>query len=896
MFLFFTLGSLLRQGRCERPLRVLINWLRNEGTRNAQRVFVAGCVVVTVQQAAADALAQDASQRYVFHIEEEVLGDALDEIVRITGAQLLTPHDLAGTTGIKPVVGRFSLEEALEILLEGSQLSSGLTKGGMIVISQTADTRPHSEEAEGTMNNQKSTLLASAALFLFGGQTEAVAQETRSALDVVVVTAQKREQGLAEVPISILALDGEQLERSGVNRVEDLYLVAPSISFSPAQSSSGAGLRVRGIGSAAFGSATEPSVSTVIDGVVAGPGGAALVDLFDVQRIEVLRGPQGTLFGKNASAGVVNIVSKAPTDEFEAYAIARYGFNLEELRVEGGVSGAIAPGLRARLSGYRLDQNEGQVWNPVRQEDENKRERFGVRFRTDYTFGDTKLDFIVQYEEQDNACCRTTFYGLQPTAFGLLTGAFLLPRQAANGVVPSPENRLSIADGPLREQTDTLQLTATIEHEFASGHQLRSITGYRKWNELDTIDVDGIDVNLANDPRQERHLRIATEEIQLLSPGEGALQYVVGLYLYDQNSNSDTITAGGEGTFLGQSSTQGLGTVNLNNYALFGDATYDIGQTLELFAGVRALYEKITVYNYRSGNFFAFPPGTFEGTISADDTNWAGRAGIRFTPSDNQSYYFSISRGYKGRAVDTNTGNVFFNNPELAVLEPETVRAFEFGARTRWFDNRLVFNATLFHSNFYDYQASSFDNVTSSQILRNAGELRSRGVEIDFIAAPWDGMTVNGGLAFVDAIFESYTGAPCTVPQRATGGCPSGFQDLSGQRLHNNPKWQYSLAAQQDFVLGSGVGAYMRGEWAWRDEVIYGGDLNPDTTQAAFGVANFRAGMTFLDGRYEIAGFVLNAFDKNYALRIYDSPAFTGSYSAFFGPARTLGVEVRAKF
>ena len=207
-----------------------------------------------------------------------------------------------------------------------------------------------------------------------------------------------------------------------------------------------------------------------------------------------------------------------------------------------------------------------------------------------------------------------------------------------------------------------------------------------------------------------------------------------------------------------------------------------------------------------------------------------------------------------------------------------------------------MLNATLFYSDFNNYQASSFDNVTSSQILRNAGKLRSRGIEADFAANPWQGGSISGGLAYVDAIYKEYVGAPCTVVQTALRTCPATGQDLSGQRLSNNPKWQYTLRAQQDFDLGNGIGMYGRAEYNWRSAVIYGGDLNPATRQGEYGVANSRVGTTFGEGLYEISGFVENAFDKSYALRIYDSPAFTGSYSAFFGQARTYGVELRAKF
>lgn len=715
-------------------------------------------------------------------------------------------------------------------------------------------------------------------------------------VDEIIVTAQKRSQGLAEVPISIAVVSGEQLERSGVSRVEDLYAIAPSLSFSPAQSSSGAGLRIRGVGSAAFGSATEPSVSTIVDGMVSGPGGSALVDLFDVERIEVLRGPQGTLFGKNSSAGAVNIVSRGPTDEFSGYANARYGDTLQETRFEGAVSGRIGNGAKVRLAGYVLDQGKGQVYNPVRKTDENKRKRWGTRLTGEFETGTTTLRLTAQYEEQNNACCRTSFYGLDSRAYGALTRLYLLPRQAANGVVPGPNNRISIADGPLAERTKTLQIVNTVSHEFDSGLTLRSISGVRSWYEVDTIDVDGVDVNVGNDPRQQRDLVVVSQELQLVSPDRGAFQWVLGAYFYNHVLKSNTVTAGGRGTILGQSSTQGIGTTATSNVALFADGTLDLGSKIQVFAGVRGLHETLDVENYRSGNYFAFTAGTFQGRIKTDDTNWVGRAGIRFTPASRQSFYLSVSRGYKGKAIDNNTGNVFFLNPGRAVLNPETVLSYELGARTSFFQNRLVFNATAFYSNFSNYQASSFDNVTSSQILRNAGKLRSQGVELDIAATPWKGGSLSGGLAYVDAIFKEYVGAPCTSVQTALRTCTATGQDLSGRPLSNNPRWQYNVRGQQDFEIDGHTGVYVRGEYNWRDSVVYGGDLNPATRQAAFGVANFRGGVTFDDGKYEVSAFVENAFDKSYALRIYDSPGFTGSYSAFFGPARTWGGEVRVKF
>ena len=849
---------------------------------------------------ATSTLAAEARATRRFDIQRQLADQALLEFATQAGVTFMFPADDATKVWANAVHGEFTPADALDRLLRRTGLEPWTRAGGILDVTAMA------LSGNGGDTVKKAGLWAAIVAALSVGP--AAAQDATPAapeeLVEVVVTAQKRAQGLSEVPISIVALDGEQLERSGVTRVENLYIVEPSVAFSPAQSSSGAGLRIRGVGSAGF-SNLEPSVSTLVDGVVTGPGGSALTDLFDVERIEVLRGPQGTLFGKNASAGAVNIVSRAPTDDLSGYAVLRHGEALAETRFEAAISGPVTPNARLRFSGFKMVQDEGQVWNPVRREDENKRDRSGVRLRGDLEIGGTTIDAILQYEEQDNACCRISFYGRQPLAYGALTRLYLLPRQDINGVVPSPDNRLAIADGPLSESTETLHGVIAITHELANGYTLRSITGYRQWKELDTIDVDSVDVNIGNDPRQQRDLTVLTEELQLVSPAQGRFRYVVGAYYYDQDFESNAITAGGAGTILGQSSTLGINTIPVTNYALFGDGTYELNSSMQAFAGLRVLREELSLRSFRTGNYFAFPPpGTFSGSASTEDTNWVGRVGLRFSPSDGNSYYVSASRGYKGAAIEG--GNLIFNpaTVDKAIIDPEIVRAYEIGARTRWLENRLSLNATLFYSQFFDYQASSFDNTINQQILRNAGQVDTQGVELDFAALLWRGMSLSGGVAYVDAVLESYVGAPCTTVQNATATCPDldpgpgviRGQDLSGRPLHNSPKWAYSLRAQQVFPLAGAATGYLRGEYAWRDDAVYGGDLNPDTTQKSYGIANFRAGVTFGGDRYEINAFVENAFDESYALRIYDSPAFTGSYSAFFGASRAYGLELRATF
>jgi iron complex outermembrane receptor protein len=272
-----------------------------------------------------------------------------------------------------------------------------------------------------------------------------------------------------------------------------------------------------------------------------------------------------------------------------------------------------------------------------------------------------------------------------------------------------------------------------------------------------------------------------------------------------------------------------------------------------------------------------------------------GTAGVQFRPDVDTMIYASVTRGYKGAAIDTTIGSRFFTGgADSAVLDPEIVLSYELGLKTSTLNNRLLFSGTVFYSEFDDFQATSFDGT--SFVLRNAGVLESQGVEVDITASLWEGGTLNFSGAYVDATFDEYTGAPCTVGQVASGACQAngGVQDLSGEPLNNNAEWQYTVNFRQDASLG-GVGVYFLGEYAWTDEVVFDGDLDPNTTQDAFGLANFKLGAVFAD-TWDIALFARNAFDEDYSLRTADAPLYTGAYGLYPALDRMIGVELRADF
>ena len=259
-------------------------------------------------------------------------------------------------------------------------------------------------------------------------------------------------------------------------------------------------------------------------------------------------------------------------------------------------------------------------------------------------------------------------------------------------------------------------------------------------------------------------------------------------------------------------------------------------------------------------------------------------------------YYASYSRGYKGSGVNNSiNGGIFIGSFDNSVLDPETVDNFELGAKLTAFDNRLAMSATLFFSEFDDFQASAFDG-NSGFILRNAGVLESTGLEFGLDSTPWEGGTLSFNFAYVDAEFKEFVGAPCSKGAKAAGTCDdaAGGADLSGEQVNRSPKWRYNIAAQHDFMIGSAE-ASARVEYMWRDENVLDGDLDPNTYEGSYGLLNARFAVRPTEN-VEIALWGRNLTDEEYSLAIFDVPLAEGAYAHYPGRLRQVGAEIIVNF
>jgi iron complex outermembrane receptor protein len=682
--------------------------------------------------------------------------------------------------------------------------------------------------------------------------TEADPGGEAATVEEVVVTAQKREQRLQDVPLSIDVLPAARLDQLKISSVEELPLVSPSLSFTNSANTRGQGLSVRGVGTINFSDGVEPSVSTVIDGVVLGRQAMSVFELIDIERVEVLRGPQGTLFGKNASAGVLNIVTQRPSNTFGAVLSASYA-TLNEVKLRGSVSGPLGENTTARLTGYYV-KRDGLLDNVRTGKDLNDRNQWGVRGKLRFSPGeDFDVEFIADYADIDQNCCAFSPISINPTVrhFGTLRTALTLP------VVPSRSNRQVNLDGEffLRQKSGGVSAQANLD---LGDHVLTSITAFRTFNVYDNNDPDGVPINLLNLNNARQDQRQFTQEVRLTSPAGGTLEYVLGAFFFDQEVETSTEVAGTFGAvpapaFLGSLVSRGIDT---RNAAVFGELTFNVSDRLSLILGGRFTDERLDAFFFRSnlaGASGAAPingPPIAVGEIRSEDTAASYRLGAQFDVTDDVMVFATHSRGYKGAAINLlNNLSAGFVAAGRHIVPPEIPTNYEAGLRTTWFDRRLTANATAFHTTFENFQATAFDAALNATTLVSAGELRTQGLELELSAAPVDGLSLFGNAAFTDAEFTEFPGGPCYANQGniPNGGCTrvgtTFVQDLKGQPLNNAPRWAVTVGGNYERPIGgTGWEGFIGGNYVYRSEVNFSLSQDPNTVQEGFGLLNATVG------------------------------------------------------
>lgn len=727
-------------------------------------------------------------------------------------------------------------------------------------------------------------------------------------LEEVIVTAQKREQNLQDVPMAITALGRELLKDSEIDNIADLTNLVPSMRFTPGDDPTNSSIRIRGVGTNVFSVAVEPNVSVVLDEVPLARTALANFEFADLERIEVMRGPQGTLFGKNSTAGLIHVITRDPAPEFEAFARVNYekpqDFPGQQKKVQLGVSGPLTDTLGARFTGF-YKSVDGHLEDVLQNEEIPNSDSFGARAKFRWDPADNwNFRLSLEHQKTDGQSTPITYRNANPDKAA-----------RSSGINYGDENRQTKTFGT--NQADTVNEAASIIANWeGSNVLLTSVTGWRGYEiirELTIPDLSGDRVDVTRNGGK-RSIETLTQELRLTSVGDNALDYTLGALWFDnrlknnferrvEDIPSDAVLRALDpdapnllllGGLPGESYSQyGLnnGTVDTKNLGVFAQATWHLRDDLHLTFGTRYIKEELSA----TGRTIAYTRQDASGVnvasqqasipkTSINDEHVIGTFSISHELSEQSTIYATASTGYRGGAFDLANNNLVeaFENP----VDPETAAALELGAKTRFFDNRVEVNLALFHTTFKDFQAQIVEVSTdgtaaiipSAQFkLANAGELETRGLEVDFKAQLLDSLYMYGSLLLNKAEFTEFVtqcfvgqqpGEKGGIDENGDGKCDR--QDVSGGTLPNAPEKSVSLTTRYERSLSDNNSmGYLQLSGRWSDDVQFSAEQHPLTVQEAYSIWDFRAGWRGLGDRLEIAAYVNNLFSQSYVVGFF---------------------------
>lgn len=730
-----------------------------------------------------------------------------------------------------------------------------------------------------------------AGLMATAAAAPAFAQEPGRTLDEITVTAERRESTLQDTPIAISAVTGENLERSSIFDTEALSYSVPGLNV---QRDVVGKAVIRGVGTENFTVGGDPGVAVYNDGAYMARTSTAIFDFFDVDRIEVLRGPQGTLYGRNAVGGVINVISNAPSDEFEARGNFTYG-NYDAIRLEGAVSGPITDKVRARIAGL-FSKRDGFTENifpglESRGLDElDTKDLWALRGRVDVDFTENlTLELIGDVYRDDS----------NPPAFWYTDAT--LPWQSPTSVYPRGLRTVSqgyelttpgvtdLAVGQANRQDQT-GLTARVKWD-ADGFTVTSTTAYRDI-EFDWInDGDGLSDFLVVYFQRDLSEQF-TQDLQIASNGDGPFQWIVGGFFLTEDAEG--VYAIPLGPAFGDFTIVYDGTNKTDAYGVFVEGKYSFGD-FSLTAGARYSDEtKNATLDFAFAS--AAAPGPLANSVVASFDQEASfnaftpRFVLDWRATDETLLYASVTRGFKSG------GFSLLDNP-LNSFNEEFIWSYEIGTKSRFFDDRLEFNTSAFYYDYTDQQLSQVTNLATQ--TTNAGSSTVWGVEAEFKALVTDNLQFDGNFAYLDTEFDLF----CTNDTRDltrpidTVNCP-GTPNLAGNELPRAPNIQSNLGVLYTKDFSNNLTSFGRFEWQYTGDQFFSVFNRPNIAQDGFSVFNASLGFGDQDDRWNVRFWARNLFDEEYFSNLFESGVLNNVVvpQGFVAPPRTYGVTLGFRY
>jgi len=745
----------------------------------------------------------------------------------------------------------------------------------------------------------------------------ATAQQTAAdtpppvSIEEIVVTATRRSERLQEVPVAVTAVSGETIKQSGFRTLSDIQYLVPSLQFNSYQ---GGGFQIRGIGTQSFDYGSDQTVGIMIDDVVQGiPRDPGLNSLTDIDQIEVLRGPQGTLFGKNTSAGVITITTKKPMmGVWEEDGHLSYGSGNETI-FQANVNVPLNEKLAARVSGY-IQHRDGIVHDVALNTDFDGTNDMGFRGKLLWEpTDDLDIYFIGSYQHTRDTMNVATIRSAGPggpnvKGYYIPSGLPLLSpvqQYAPYGINFSNGNEetADLAPSGNRYRVHGGSVEATYR---LGDYTIISTTGYRVFSGNQNYSSDLIPANDLDWNYQTEHANQLSQELRLISPTGQFVDYVLGLYYFHTDIDATQIQAGTfglpdlhqfglpYGPIYSQIGGQALYHDDDESYAAFGQATAHLTDQFRFILGVRYTHDEVdsTFASKLYAGIDPFPGGGLlpPGRNDISHSNTSVHTGLQYDLADKVMVYATFSTGYKGPTVSNISG-------EARPIQPETSRDYEIGLKSEWFDRRLVLNLAGFYEKYHNFQAQIFDtSVTPSQFtLGNAGGLESKGLEGEFTGRIDQNLTVSGGVTYALSTYTDFT-SQCYVGQPISSvpgqGCykdpVSGAfaANLAGYPLSQAPRWSYTLNATWRHPVVDGYWVDANANYVWKSKV-YTIVPDPNTIISPYGLLGVNVGLSPDDGQWRVGVFARNLLDQRF---------FNAVFQNFFDPAgyaQSPAVEAR---
>ena len=719
-------------------------------------------------------------------------------------------------------------------------------------------------------------------------QLEAAEKSTieDNTLEVLIVTAERRETDLQKTPIAITAFTAEDLEQSNITKIPDLVMYTPGLTIGNTGNSSFPEIYLRGVGTRDPSVASDLSVGFYVDDVYIGRGISMLVDLFDLERIEVLKGPQGTLWGRNTVGGAIHIITKKPTDDFSSSHKLKIG-NFGLFRISGNAGGSLIDNTLLGKISYSYEDRDGYVENVFRQNSLADAESFSVRGDIQFLANDN-IEFLISVDATKE---RPSSAAFDP----IISGAPVLSGLAGNITVADPPFNHIEPDGPYQVSHDS----DSREHRDIYG-----ISGKLSWRlddltfyslssarslKFDNIEnTAGLSLQLVEFFQNTEQWQFS-QEFRLANDLDERIQWLVGAFFFHEDTDDMLAVEAQDFNLLlaplfgtqDYSSTNFSSSIS-NSYSLFGQLKYELTEHLSTTVGLRYTYEDKAFRIRRVSNDFnqiMFDPSF---PLTRFDDNWEAfspKIGVEYEYSDNLFYYASISRGFRSGG---------YNSLQFQLqdsFDPEFLTSYELGVKSKWLDQRLQLNLSAFYYDHTDQQVQTIitsGTGTAQVVTTNAAESRDIGLELEVLALPLTGLQLNGGFSYLHAKYEAFINAEDI--------------DVSGNTINHSPEFSSNLGVQYTFPVNGDGSITIRGEHQYRSKIYFTETNETILSQGGYHNINARLEYKTSDDKYTIAAFGRNLTDEAIAHTGVDLRAVLGTVSNVYNPPRTYGVELTVNF